>query len=298
MGINYDDILASAEQAGRQEFDVEAWAEKKKTEREELFALRDKMTSEVSTDGSKFKQYLDTQSRFRKYSTGNVLLIMAQRPNATRLKDFEGWKENRVSIRRNETGIRILEPGKEYQRDDGTYGTSYNIKKVFDIAQTKAKKPSPPQKPEERSVLKALVTRTPVPLQMVEELEDPQMGALFDSNQNRIFVKKGMGAEDIFCSMTQELAHAELAMGMDVGEYTREENAFRAYCVSYMLCRQYGFSTDQFHFEELPGEFADTELQDIRAELEVIRDVAENITNRISRIISQERNQKETEQTR
>lgn len=294
MGINYDDILASAEQ----EFDVEAWAEKKKIEREELFALRDKMTSEVSSDGSKFKQYLDTQSRFRKYSTGNVLLIMAQRPNATRLKNFEGWKENRVSIRRNETGIRILEPGKEYQREDGTFGTSYNIKKVFDIAQTKAKKPSLPQKPEVRSVLKALVTRTPVPLQMVEELDDPQMGALFDCNQDRIFIKKGMEAEDIFCSMTQELAHAELAMGMDVGEYTRSENAFRAYCVSYMLCRQYGFSTDQFHFEELPEEFADTELQDIRAELEVIRDVAENITSRISRIISQEQNQKETEQAR
>ena len=298
MGTNYDDILTAAQQQEKQDFDVNAWAEKKQSERDEVYALRDKMTSEVSADGNKFRQYLDIQSRFRRYSVGNVLLIMAQKPQATRLKDFEGWKENRVSIRRNEKGIRILEPGNEYKRDDGTMGISYNIKKVFDISQTKAKKQPARQKPEERSVLVALVSRTPVPLQTVEQLGDSSMGAKFDQAQNKIFVKKGMDGEDIFRSVTQELAQAELAMGMEQGEYTREGNAFRAYCVSYMLCRQYGFSTEQFSFEELPGGFADAEPQEVRQELEVIRDVAENISGRMSRILNQERSQTETEQAR
>ena len=111
MEANYDDILAAAQQQGEQGFDVDAWAEKKQSERDEVYALRDRMTDEVSMDGDKFQQYLDIQSRFRRYSVGNVLLIMAQKPQATRLKDFDGWKENRVSIRRNEKGIRILEPG-------------------------------------------------------------------------------------------------------------------------------------------------------------------------------------------
>lgn len=298
MGTNYDDILASAEQEGKQEFDVEAWAEQKKNEREDLYGIRDKMTCDVSTDGSKFQQYLDTQSRFRRYSVGNVLLIMAQRPTATRLKDFEGWKENRVSIRRNEKGIRILEPGGEYRKEDGSFGTSYNIKKVFDISQTKARKTPMSQKPEERSVLVALVSHTPVPLETVETLEDPGMGAMYDEAENKIFVKKGMGAGDIFCSVTQELAHAELAMGMGREDYTREDNAFRAYCVSYMLCKQYGFPTEQFSFEKLPNGFAEAEPQEVREELVVIRDVAENISSRMSRILSQERNQKETGQAR
>ena len=295
---NYDDILTAAQQQEKQDFDVNAWAEKKQSERDEVYALRDKMTSEVSADGNKFRQYLDIQSRFRRYSVGNVLLIMAQKPQATRLKDFEGWKENRVSIRRNEKGIRILEPGNEYKRDDGTMGISYNIKKVFDISQTKAKKQPARQKPEERSVLVALVSRTPVPLQTVEQLGDSSMGAKFDQAQNKIFVKKGMDGEDIFRSVTQELAHADLAMGMEQGEYTREGNAFRAYCVSYMLCRQYGFSTERFSFEELPGGFAEAEPQEVRQELEVIRDVAESISGRMSRILNQERSQTETEQAR
>ena len=298
MEANYDDILAAAQQQGEQGFDVDAWAEKKQSERDEVYALRDRMTDEVSMDGDKFQQYLDTQSRFRKYSVGNVLLIMAQKPQATRLKDFDGWKENRVSIRRNEKGIRILEPGDEYQREDGTWGTSYNVKKVFDISQTKAKKQPARPKPEERNVMVALVSRTPLPLQSVEQLVDSSMGARFDETQNKIFVKKGMSGEDIFRSVTQELAHAELAMGMGQGEYTREDNAFRAYCVSYMLSKQYGFSTKQFSFKELPGGFAEAQSQDVREELGVIRDVAENISGRMSRILNQERSQKEMEQAR
>lgn len=298
METNYDDILAAAQQQGEQGFDVDAWAEKKQSERDEVYALRDRMTDEVSMDGDKFRQYLDIQSRFRRYSVGNVLLIMAQKPQATRLKDFDGWKENRVSIRRNEKGIRILEPGDEYQRDDGSWGTSYNVKKVFDISQTKAKKQPARPKPEERNVLVALVSRTPVPLKMVEQLGDSGMGARFNQSQGAVFVKKGMGAEDIFRSVTQELAHAELAMGMEQGEYTREGNAFRAYCVSYMLSKQYGFSTEQFSFDKLPDGFAEAEPQDVWEELGVIRDVSEQISGRMSRILNQERSQKETEQTR
>lgn len=298
MEGNYDDILAAAEQQGGQEFDVDAWAEKKQSERDEVYALRDKMAGEVSADGNKFRQYLDMQSRLNRYSVGNVLLIMAQKPQATRLKDFEGWKESRVSIRRNEKGIRILEPGDEYEREDGSIGTSYNIKKVFDISQTKAKKQPARQKPGERNVLVALVSRTPVPLKMVEQLGDSGMGAMYDQSQSAIFVKKGMSGEDIFRSVTQELAHAELAMGMEQGEYTREGNSFRAYCVSYMLSKQYGFSTEQFSFEELPGGLAEAEPQEVREELGVIRDVAENISSRMYRILNQERNQKETEQAR
>ena len=90
MDRNYDDILATAEKESNQPFDKEAWAEKKKAEREDIYAMLDKVTTEVSTNGRKFQQYLDVQSRFSRYSVGNALLIMAQMPKATRLKDFDG----------------------------------------------------------------------------------------------------------------------------------------------------------------------------------------------------------------
>ncbi len=296
MERNFDDILMTAEQESNQSFDVEAWAEKKKAEREEVYALLDKVTGEVSADGGKYQQYLDVQSRFHHYSVGNALLIMVQMPKATKLKDFDGWKENRVSLQRNQKGIRILEPGDEYEREDGTIGTSYHVKKVFDISQTRAKRGLESERSDERNVLMALVSRTPVPLQTVEQLDNPGMGALFDAEENKIYVKKGMGAADIFRSVTQELAHAELALGME--NYNRADNAFRAYSVSYMLCKQYGFPTEQFSFDNLPRGFAESEPQDIRAELGVMRDVTDSISGRMARVLNQERNQRSAEQVR
>lgn len=293
MDRNYDDILATAERASNQPFDKEAWAEKKKAERESVYAMLDKMTGEVSANGDKFQQYLDIQSRFNQYSVGNALLIMAQMPKATKLKDFDSWKENHVSLQKKQKHICILEPGNEYQREDGSIGTSYNVKKVFDISQTKARRGLEPQKPGERSVLMALVSHTPVPMQTVEQLDNPGMGALFDAAEKKIYVKKGMGATDIFRSVTQELAHAELALAMD--DYNRGENTFRAYCVSYMLCKQYGFETEQFVFDKLPDGFAQAETQTVRAELGVIRDVANNISGRMERILAQEKNRQEQE---
>lgn len=138
--------------------------------------------------------------------------------------------------------------------------TGYSVGNVLLIM---AQKPQARQKLGERNVLVALVSRIPVPLKMVEQLGNSSMGAMYDQTQNTIFVKKGMGAEDIFRSVTYGLAHAELAMGMEQREYTREGNAFRAYCVSYMLSKQYGFSTEQFSFEELPGGLAEAEPQEV-----------------------------------
>ena len=68
-----------------------------------------------------------------------MLLILAQKPDATQLKDFDGWKDAGASIKRQQKGISILEPGEEYEREDGSIGTSYNVKRVFDISQTTAR---------------------------------------------------------------------------------------------------------------------------------------------------------------
>lgn len=47
MDRNYDDILMTAEKESNQPFDKEAWAEKKKAEREEVYDMLDKVTDEM-----------------------------------------------------------------------------------------------------------------------------------------------------------------------------------------------------------------------------------------------------------
>lgn len=295
MEQNYDAMLEEATKQ-EQEFDVEAWAEKKKTEREDVYGMLDQVTTEVSTSSETFQKYLDVQSHFSRYSVSNALLILAQMPQATRLKDFEGWKDNHVSIKKSQRGIRILEPGEEYKREDGSIGISYNVKKVFDISQTKAKRSPIAQIPEERSVLKALISRTLVSIQTVEQLDSPEMGAFFDVEKETVLVKKGMNGQDLFRAVAQELAHAELSMGME--QYSRNENTFRAYCVSYLLCKQYGIPTEGYQFTHLPKGYEGAEPQAVRTELSVIRDVADSISGRMARILNQERNEKSKETER
>ena len=53
---NFDDIFESAPQTD--EFDKEAWAAKKKAERDEVYALADATAEAVCADGSKFRNYL------------------------------------------------------------------------------------------------------------------------------------------------------------------------------------------------------------------------------------------------
>lgn len=67
---NFDDIFESAPQTD--EFDKEAWAAKKKAERDELYALADATAEAVCADGGKFREYLDVQAAFRNYSATNA----------------------------------------------------------------------------------------------------------------------------------------------------------------------------------------------------------------------------------
>lgn len=209
----------------------------------------------MAADGSRFRDYLEVQSRFDRYTATNALLILAQKPEATQLRDFESWRSTGAFIKRQEMshGISILEPGDEYRREDGSIGTYYNVKKVYDVSQTNARsKVQPAVSMDERLLLKALIHRPPVPMQTVDELPN-NMGALYDHDQQVIFVRRGMTAEDIFRSVSKELAHAEIAGTRSA--YRREDAAFAAYSVSYLLCRKYGIDVSGYDFSRLPEWF-------------------------------------------
>ena len=291
---NFDDIFDTAV-PGEQPFDKDAWAERKQAERQAVYDLADTTAADVCADGGKFHVYLDTQAHFDRYSVTNVLLIMAQMPAATQIKDFEAWKAAGASIKRQQKGFSILEPGNEYQREDGTIGTSYNAKKVFDISQTTARlKIQPTVSTDERLLLKALIYHPPVPIQTVDELPGGA-GALYDHEQQMIFVRRSMGAADIFRSVSMELAHAEIATVDE--SYTRENVAFSAYCASYLLCKKYSVDVSSYDFSTLPDSLRDGDTQSQRAALTEIRDTAANISARMSRALDA-RSQQPKEQER
>ena len=284
---NFDDLFEAKPQQEQEDrpFDKEAWAEKKQMERQEVYELADTTTQEVAADGDKYKAFLDVKSRLIHYSATNALLVLAQRPLATQLRGFESWKSEGVSIKRNESHIKILEAGDNYKRPDGSIGTSWNVKRVFDVSQTNSRqRQRPTPQVDDRQLLQALIQKSPVSIQGVNDLPN-NMGAYYDHEQDVIFVRRGMEAHDIFRSLSKEIAHAELA-GADPN-YTRANAGFAAYSISYVVCRRYGVDVSGYDFSRLPDSFRDADPQSIRATLNEISDVAKDMIGRMSRALEQ-----------
>lgn len=274
--------------------------------RSRCYEMSEQMTAEVATNAQAFRQYLDIQSHFDRYAANNVLLIMAQKPDAKKLGDYNYWRGQGIYVKRQErqNPVLILEPGKEYEREDGSIGTYYNAKKLYDISQTtitdkinqEEREEEPDQnEPEQeevknRRLIRALVSSPPVDIVTAEADQMPEdKGALFEPEEACIYVRKGMDVKDIFKSLTPELALAGFAEGNKY--YDRDEDAFHAYCASYMLCKKYGIDTQDFDFTDAPEMFEGMELQEVRSELSKMRDAAYSISSRMAKVLEQNRNQ-------
>lgn len=87
--------------------------------------------------------YLSFVAKFHHYSLSNQLLILIQRPDATRVAGYRKWEEMGRHVRKGEHGISILAPRTakvpDEERDESKpkYRViGYTTVSVFDIAQT------------------------------------------------------------------------------------------------------------------------------------------------------------------
>ena len=65
---------------------------------------------DVFTSG-KYQQYLQTMSRFHRYSFNNTMLIFMQKPDATRVAGFNKWRDEfKRNVKKGEKGIKIIAP--------------------------------------------------------------------------------------------------------------------------------------------------------------------------------------------
>lgn len=292
MDTNFDSILNVS--AVPQDDRTAAFIAESKNNRNRCYEMSEQMTGKVATDGQAFQEYLDVQSRFDRYTANNALLIMAQKPEAEKIGDYGYWKDKGAYVKRQERGkpILIMEPGREYEREDGTIGTYYNAKKVYDISQTTMDKKIQPPSAEitDRQLLAALVSSPPASIVTAEPDQMPEgRGAFFEPEENCIYVRKGMEAQEIFKCLAPELALAGFADGKK--EYDRSEDLFHAYCASYMLCKKYGIDTQDFHFDNVPEFFEGMEPQEVRAEMSRSRDAVNKISSRMAKVLEQDRSQ-------
>ena len=278
---------------GSRPFNKEEWAAQKQAQRQEAYELIDNTCGKMMKDGDAFRQYLDVQGRFDRYSVNNAILVAAQMPEATQLKDYNGWKQSRAYVNKDAAKITILEPSKEYTRDDGKKAVGYNAKVVYDVSQTTSKDRQQPQEAKTmRDLVSALVDASPANFQPVEELEVP---AFYDSSQQTIFVRTGLSEEQLFVCMSKEVAAAVFDFKYNE---SRDASDFKSFCVAYMVSSRYGVDTRGFNFGRLPKEYEGMDTQAFKGELGSMRDVMGEIQSDMYKSMEKNKPPKSKEQER
>jgi hypothetical protein len=107
----------------------------------------------------KFREFLLTMSKFHNYSIGNLILIMLQKPDATRVAGYSTWKDLYRWVKKGEKGIAILAPcmppkpkkpatpadvetedeGEKPEEETDIRPVYFKVVYVFDVSQTEGK---------------------------------------------------------------------------------------------------------------------------------------------------------------
>lgn len=273
-----DELFGNEKQTTMEPYSKDDWIRQKNENRALAYEMLETATEELNNPDT-VMAYLDIQSKFDRYSVSNALLVAYQNPEATRLCDSKTWQKNHVFINKGETGIIILEPGKEYTREDGKTVTPYNAKKVFDISQTNARpRQNRTKTPDVRVVVKAMITTSPVPVKISNELPEG-INAHYQPEAKMIFIRQGLEGCDIVRALSKEIAFARL----DNGDFNRENLEFKAQAISYIATSRAGFEPEPI--TSLSDKFSNLDAKEKRAELSQARDHANTIANTVRKAL-------------
>jgi hypothetical protein len=239
----------------------------------------DQAAAAVNIDAGTRDKYLDVMARFPHHTVSNTLLVFAQKPEATRVGDSEYWSRQNARIKQGEKGFPIIAPSKnEFVREDGSIGTFFDVKKVFDVSQTTAPRRMP-RNYDQNAVIQALITKSPVDISPSENLQGEF--AVFYPADNVIEVQTGLSENQLFLALATELSHASLAQGKT--DYDRDGNAGKAELAATVLAKRYGI---EYPSGETPQPAHDgAEPKDIKKELMEVDGAVKDVGSRVDAVL-------------
>lgn len=227
----------------------------------------------------KWSEYLKVQARFHKYSFNNIIMIILQKPDATRVAGYNTWKKLGRQVKKGEKAIKILAPlTKKYEKEklvDGEMVTEevtevygFKLVNVFDISQTEGE-----ELPElclelmgnskqAKSLIKALEKIIDIP---IKEEEMGYNGYFLPKpiEKRMIGLRKGMSLNQKAKTLTHEYAHYFLALKKDKGvlnlkEFTEGTEDYEGLyaveeviveSIAFVVSQYFGLDTSEYSFE-------------------------------------------------
>lgn len=213
----------------------------KQTHKERLKEITDSIETGIKElfESDKYKSYLQTMSRFHKYSLNNTILISMQKPNATLVAGFNKWRDGfSRHVKKGEKGIKIIAPtpykikeqrekldpqtkapildasGKVQTEEVEVQIPMYRVVSVFDVSQTYGE-PLPTLASnltgnvEQFEVFMEAIKRTaPVPIE-IKPMPDNTDG-YYHTEDKRIAIREGMSEVQTVSAVIHEVAHSLL----------------------------------------------------------------------------------------
>ena len=206
---------------------------------------------------STFQAYLDVQARFHHYSWHNSMLILIQKPDASRVAGFQTWKKLGRFVRKGERGIMIFAPCPFHREAKTETGESESIDgiffkavHVFDVAQTDGKELPDVDCPvvdADASMLLNSLERVSGKRGIAiayETMQGTQSGYATDKG-SRIALDDRHSTGQRAKTLAHELAHCALHFGKTDGATTLTRNMaeLEAESIAYVVCRHFGLDT-------------------------------------------------------
>lgn len=198
-------------------------------------------------------RYLAVMARFHRYSFGNIMLIMFQKPDATHVAGFNTWKGIGRFVKKGEKGIAIMAPMILRRRDDDSASDTDESRRaivrfkavhVFDVSQTDGDPMPEPARvqgdpSDHTDRLKSLVASRNISL----EYGDVPFGADGVSTGGGIRIRTGMSPAEEFAVLVHEFAHEQLHRGDDRRSISRTVRETEAEAVAFVVSTAIGLQT-------------------------------------------------------
>ncbi|PWJ22719.1 uncharacterized protein DUF4316 [Faecalicatena orotica] len=213
----------------------------KQNHKERLKEITDSIETGIKElfESDKYKSYLQTMSRFHKYSLNNTLLISMQKPDATLVAGFNKWRDGFSRfVKKGEKGIKIIAPtpykikeelekldpqtkapildanGKVQTEEVEVQIPMFRVVSVFDVSQTEGE-PLPTLASnltgnvEQFEVFMEAIKRTsPVPIEIIPLPKDTD--GYYHTEKKRIAIREGMSEVQTVSAAIHEVAHSLL----------------------------------------------------------------------------------------
>lgn len=210
-----------------------------------------------------FRRWMDARARFHDYSFNNVLLIVSQCPDATRVASAKVWKELGRYPAKGSHAIRVFAPIEWWvpceQSAQGARWSdrkkrwerkvrSFKLVPVFDISQTagddlpEAVEPESVDGDTHAHLEPALITLAEEQGYSVDsEALGATMGGYCDPTRKRIVLNEDLAPNGRVRVLVHELAHA---LGIGYAEYGRAMAEVLVEAVTYIVLAGQGLAVD------------------------------------------------------